>query len=580
MNSGIIVPNEEVFLVAQKEEPRLLNILLKSKESLQDVISFGIIPSENNQLGHFWDEKNNLLYAIIRTNFLKYGTLLTRSAMDSIVDMMNIGNEEERSSIKTHWDKIWNRHDGNIEDYGLLKDHINDRYILLQFFEKWRSGDQIIKATNGHNSLIRNYINELNALKNLDPDSFFVTMGIDEGVGEAVKFIDEKRANPHNDASILCGIDALDKIFHGFARPSYTVVSGMINGGKTTLMMNMGLNMARAGYHVAYVSLEKDAKLFFRRTLACHALTDYNRIKVGGKDQWGLNDYWYGKLIDAAKDLKTIKLNYHCLQFVQDTKLTKILAELDKLNSRRKIDVLFVDYLQVIAPETHTIGRYDVDLANIHKRLMAYGRRHNLVTFTALQLKTSSAKDIRKKADKVTSDAQLSSVSVNTEDYSGSQMIIADADNALGLVLNGDKPPTKMFVSISKARDDTSRGTISLDFDGKVGRVCDQEYAQGHVKAVDKELFEGNLNEEELASDDNLFTDAEEIEKKGKDKNPNPLEETNPLEDDEAVESVIDADAEDVVPEEKPVATVFKGKQTRNLVERPVENSPDDLTAI
>jgi len=573
MNGGIIIPNEDVVLMAEKEEPRFLNILLKSKESLQDAISFGIIPSENNQPGHFLNEKNNILYAIMRTNFLKYGTLLTRSAMDSIVDMMNIGTDEEKASVKSYWDKVWNRHDATSEDYELLRDHMNDRYLLIQFYSHWKHGDRIIKSISGHGNLIKEYINEINALKNLEPDAYSITMGVEEGMDEAMKYVEDRRANAHNDLSIKCGIESIDKIFNGFARPSYTVISGMINGGKTTLMMNIAFNMAKAGYNVAYVSLEKDAKLFFRRTLACHALTDYNRIKVGGNTQWGLSDYWYGKLKDAARDLKAIKPNYHCLQFVQDTKLTKILSEVDKLHARKKIDVLFVDYLGVIGTETHTQGRYDVDFANIHKRLQGYGRKHGFVTFTALQLKSSSSKDIRKKADKVTSESQMSNISVNAEDFGGSQMVIADADNALGVVLNADKPPSKMFISFSKARDDASRKTICLDFNGAVGRVCDQEYGAGQVQAVDKELFDNNLTETELESDDNLFQKAESMEKNKGEKD---VKKTDPVDDkSDPVEDVISEDMVDSIPdsqEEFMADEIKKDNVEEKKIEEPKSN--------
>jgi len=600
MNGGILIPNEDIVLMAEKEEPRFLNILLKDKDALQDALSYGIIPSENSQVGHFLNEKNNILYAIIRTNFLKYGTLLTRSAMDSIVDMMNIGTEEEKANIKSHWDQVWNRHDATPEDYQMLKEHINDRYTLLQFYGQWKRGDQIIKSISGHSDLIKKYISDLNAIKNLDPDSYSITMGIEDGTDEAMKFIDNKRVNPHDDSSIRCGIESIDNILHGFTKPSYTVVSGHIGGGKTTLMMNMGLNMALKGYNVAYASLEKDAKLFFRRTLACHALTDYNRIKTGGKEQWGLNDYWYGKLQDAAKDLKRIKPNYHCLQFIQSTKLTKILSEVDKLNSRKKIDVLIVDYLQVIGTETHTVGRYDVDLANIHKRLMGYGRKHNLVVFTALQLKSASSKDIRKKAEKVVSESQMSSISVNTEDYSGSQMIIADADNALGLVLNADKPATKMFVSFSKARDDESRRTICLDFDPKVGRVSDPEYGAGSVQAVEamsKELFDNATPEEDMISEDNLFKEAEKQEKNKTTKEEvknikdsvdhvaDVIDESN-IEGDKDNSSSSDVSVDEFLAEEKPKEVVKEPpkeerKKGQDLAEKNIgEQSIDDVLGL
>jgi replicative DNA helicase len=521
-----LLPNEDLMRLADKEEPRFLSILLRDKECLSDAISMGFRSANEEEKdkrpGHFLYPKNDLLFGIIKKYYLKFGSLLTRSAMDSVVDMQTgFGTEEDRAAIKGYWDKVWNRHDVTVEDYSMLKDHINDRFLLRQFYDIWRNGDQIIKATSNHSDLLKKFVTNINGMENMSPDPYSLTMGINEGMTEAMKYIEDRRDNQDSSDTVLSGIGKIDDIFHGFARGSYTVVSGMINGGKTTLLMNIAFNMAKAGHNVAYVSLEKDAKLFFRRTLARHAMTDYNRIKTGGTGQWGLSDYWFRKLQDAAKDLTdNIKPNYHCLQFVQDTVLTKILSALDKLRSQRKLDVIVVDYLQVIGVETRTIGRPDLDLANVHKRLMAYGRTHGIVIFTALQLKSSSSKEIRKKVDKVVSEAEISSVSVNTEDYAGSQMVVADADNALGVVLNGDKPPTKMFISFSKARDDESRRTISLDFDGKVGLVCDPEFNTEKTSAVEKNeetiaertidlVYDEKMTPEILGSDDDLFDTME-----------------------------------------------------------------------
>jgi len=427
------------------------------------------------------------------------------------MDMQEGGTDEERSSMKGYWDKIWNRNDIDKEDYKLFRDHINDRYVTWQFYEVWSHGDEIIKSNANHMELVKGFLADINSLKNMNPDAYSLTMGIEEGVTLAMEHIKDRRENPVDPDRIKTGLKALDDIYNGFEKGSYTVVSGMINGGKTTLLMNIGFNMAKAGYNVAYVSLEKKAELFYKRLLSLHAVTDYNRIKRGGKDEWGITDHWYAKLQEGAKDLlENIKPHYDCLQFVQQTKLTKILNELDKIRTVKKLDVIIVDYLGVIGFETHTVGRPDLDLADIHQRLMAYGRTHDLVTFTALQLKSSASKDIRKKAQKVGTDADVSSVEVNTEDYSGSQMIIADADNAIGCVLNADHPPTKMYISISKARDDESRKTITMDFDGKIGRIADPEYTPQQIKATHDLLYDSNVDnaqlEQDLTSDDDLFT--------------------------------------------------------------------------
>jgi len=507
-----ILPNDNIIKMAEKEEPRLLNILLKDKDLLAAAISFGIKPTESDKPGHFLIPKNNILYHMIYKNYLKYGSILTRSAMDSLIDVQENLSEEERAASKNNWDKIWNRHDASLEDYALLVANANDRYIAWQFYEQWKKGDRIIHSTAGHGDMVKKFMIEMNAMENLNPDPYSLTMSLPEGIKNALVYIEDRRIHPERRDAIKCGIRGIDHIYNGFERGTYTVISGLIGGGKTTLLMNFAFNMAKMGYNVVYVSLEKKADVFFRRLLSLHALTDYNRIKVGGTDQFGLTDYWYNKLQEAAKDLEKTRPNLHCLQFVQNTTLTKILYETDKLRNKQPIDVFIVDYLQVIGVETHTLGRYDIDLANVHKRLMAYGRTNNIVTFTALQLKNSATKEIRNKAKKVTNDSQLSEVAVNTEDYAGSQQVIADADNAIGVVLNGDNPATKMFVSPSKARDDEKSKTISLDFEGRLCKISDPEFGTEQVKAVDKYLYNSEETESTLASEDALFEEVKSKE--------------------------------------------------------------------
>jgi replicative DNA helicase len=506
-NIESIFPNQEVVRLAEKEEPRFLSILLKNKDKLMDAISSGIIASSNKKPGHFLVGKNNVLYMLMQKNYEKYHTTLTRSAIDSILDMQDFGTDEQKTSLKSYWDQVWGRADASLEDYDMLKEHLNDRYVLWQFIEKWKKGNKIVTSTSNQVNLIKEFTKDINLIDNVDPDPYILTMGIDEGTDKALKYIEDRRNHPEKHIGILTGIKALDDIYNGLECGSYTVLSAMTNGGKTTLMTNIGFNMAKAGYNVVYVSLEKEVEPFFRRILSLHALTDYNRIKKGGKEQWGLSDYWYARLTEAARDIReNIKPNYDCIQLAVKTKMSKVMSEIDKIRASKKIDVLIVDYLQAIGVETHHSTRPDLDLADVHQRLQSYGRIHRLVTITALQLKGSSTKTIRDRVKKVTGDVDSGMAEVNTEDYSGSQIVVNDADNAWGLVLNADKPPTKMYVTISKARNDESKGSIkTLDFDGRTGRVSDQDLAPGQIRDATDILYSSNITEEQIKSEDGLF---------------------------------------------------------------------------
>lgn len=525
------IPNEQLKRIAFKEEQRLLSVILKDADSLMDIMSFGIEPGP---YGHFWNSEARFLYGIIHAYYAKYSKPLTRTAIDSIMDSLSSVDgktidEEDKTTARMYWDKVYNMETSS-DDYTLLRDNLNHRFVQWKAYEILKDGiEKVAKSSSNQGELVKELREKFIKIEHLDIDPYSLTMSIAEGMDKVTEYIKKRRDNPEQRDAILTNIQALDDIYHGLERGSYTVVTGMINGGKTTLMFNMGFNMAKAGYNVVYVSIEKKAVPIFTRLLALHALVDYNRIKVGGKSERGLSDYYYNKLLEAAKELKeNIKPNFDVIQVAQGTKLSKIIAEVEKIKMFKKIDVLVVDYLGVIGAETHHPGRPDLDEARTSQRLQAYGRINNFVTITGAQLKTPSAKEIRKGSKKATAE-DAHAVEVNTEDIAGSKIIIADADNALGCVLNGDQPPTKMFVFITKARDDESRRTITLDFDGKLGRVSDPQFSSGHIKEVDAIVYNEKISEDDLKSDDNLFkiADGQELETSEKVEEDDPFAETS-----------------------------------------------------
>ena len=511
---NIRINNENLKRVAAKEELRFLSIIVKDRESLMEAMSFGFKPGNN---GHFWSQDGRTLFGLIYAYYQKYNKILTRGAIDSIMDTMdNFGgrvvDEEDKTAIRLLWDKVYSL-ESSADDYELLRDNINNRFVQWQAHVIMRDGyAQIARATSGQVEIVKTIREKMIKLDYLDADPYALTMSINQGLDKVSEMLATRRNNPNTQDVILTGLNGLDRILHGLERGTYTVVTGMINGGKTTLMFNIAFNMAKAGYNVVYVSLEKKAVSLYSRLVALHALVDYNRIKVGGTSEHGLSDYYFNKLNEAIHDLKSnVHPNFDIIQLAQGVKLSKIISEIEKIKASKKVDAIFVDYLGAIGMETVTPGRPDLDEHKVSQRLQAYGRINNFVTVTAAQLKTPSSKEIRGKSRKAGTADDASTVEVNTEDVAGSKMIIADADNAWGCILNSDHPATKMFVYITKARDDESRVQTCFDFDGKLGRVSDQEFI-GRVEEVDKLLYNKNITAEKLESDDGLFNNATGIE--------------------------------------------------------------------
>lgn len=503
------ISNDALRKLAQKEEPRLLSILLKDKDCLMDAMSFGL---KSGKMGHFWTKESRFLFLIIEEYYKKHKALLTRTAMDSIMESLDkVGNQDidddDRTAVRMYWDKVYHT-ESSSEDYELLRDHINNRYIQWQAYEILKKSlDSVVKSTTSQDEIVKKIRDAFFKIDNIDADPYCLTMGLEEGMIKALEHIKTRREHPEEAPAVFCGIQSLDDVLHGFSYGSYTIISGMINGGKTTLMFNMAFNMARAGYHVVYVSIEKEAVPFYTRLLSLHALIDYNRIQIGGKGDRGLNDYYYSKYQEAATDLiDNIKPNFECIQVAPGTKISKILSEVEKIKAVKKIDALFIDYLGVIGFETNHASRPDLDEAIVSKTAQAYGKINRIATFAATQLKTPSVKEIRNKAQKTTAENNdASKIQVNTEDLAGSKMIPADADNVLGAVLNGDSPATKMYINITKARDAQSRILVPLDFDGRLGRVSDPEFEPGQIKDVDKLVYDKSITTAQLDSEDGLF---------------------------------------------------------------------------
>jgi len=500
-------PNEEDELLAKKEEPRFLSVILKHKEKLQDAISFGITHD------HFRFKENAFLYRVAVKNCEKHNSLLTKGAMDSIMDQQPNYTEEQKSARKMHWHKVYGM-EPNAEDYERLKENLNGRYLQDQAYTIFQKrAPELIGATVNQAELVKQIQQDFNSLEGVDADAFDLIVPFDEGSRDAMKHIQERREHPERNQGVLTGIKGIDEEFYGFDYGSYTVISGMTNGGKTTLMFNIGFNMARNGKVVVYVSLEKKALPLDVRLLCLHAMVDYNRVKKGGSEEWGLSDDVMSKLDEAHRELsEDIKPEFIIVQLSQDDTLTKIISKIEEIKTTKKIDVVILDYLGCVGVETKTQGRHDIDQANVSKRFQTYCKRNNFVGITGCQINRASTKEIRKATENVGESEDIQKIAVQSEDLAGSQEVIRDADNGIGIVLNADNPPTKAYVHGTKSRDNQGHRTIELDFDGRIGRISDPVFEIGEIKDIDDIIYNNNISLQDIQNSEDLFASLEDSE--------------------------------------------------------------------
>jgi len=516
--------SDEMDGIALKEEVDFLSLLLKKEDEsgiLNDALTCGIQDGQGNVPSHFGSNQCRLLYCAIKGYYLKHGAPLTYNALVSIIDRDELRSliggdlrEEDKAALKSFFSEVVAAGKNvDARDYSMLKNNLNDRYYQWRLKEISRSKIKgLLEAKNDQAHIVSQIVYDIANIPSIIGDSYSRTVKIQEGMDRVMQHIIDMRENPDNNIGFMTGITGIDDAFHGFPPGSYTVISGTANGGKTTLMMNISFNMAKMGRSVLYISMEKTADLFYRRLLSCHAKVDYNRMKIGGKGERGLNDHFFQKLQEAREDLKVNKPDLTCCQFAPDTTaVSTILTKVEMLRKQRKIDVLAVDYLQVIASDIRREGRPDLELASVHKAIMAYGRVHGIAVFTASQLKAAAATKLRDHMKKAAKDNDNSAIDVSTEDFGGTISITQDADNALTIGLpQPPEPQTYANINITKSRDGISRKNIKVAFDGRTCFIGDLEGGQGQVDSVDSLLYsDGGVNEDDIMDDSTLFSIGE-----------------------------------------------------------------------
>jgi len=113
---------------------------------------------------------------------------------------------------------------------------------------------------------------------------------------------------------------------------------------------------------------------------------------------------------------------------------------LSEMEGSFRPNVLILDYLDLVAPETAYPDRRDQELGDICKFFRQMGQQMGFSTVTAAQFKRGAIERMRKKGLDSPEKAQF-----GTDDIAGSNMIGADADNVIALFREDGGNRLKMF---------------------------------------------------------------------------------------------------------------------------------------
>jgi replicative DNA helicase len=203
------------------------------------------------------------------------------------------------------------------------------------------------------------------------------TETVQEALDRAIQHL-ERAYEAGGRRGIPTGFTELDDMLLGLHPDQLVTVAGRPSMGKTAWGCQVGVNAAAAGHPALFVSVEMSIDELVSRVLSSEAKIDLQHIRSGQ-----LVERDWPRLSGAVASLGSTPL--HFLDAASDTVAT-IRAEIRRLNTRTRLEVVIVDYLQLLQPEHRSRDNRQVDVAEIAQGLKRLSREFGVSVVALAQL--------------------------------------------------------------------------------------------------------------------------------------------------------------------------------------------------
>ncbi len=211
-------------------------------------------------------------------------------------------------------------------------------------------------------------------------------------VTDAVNVANAAYAREGGLAGIATGLADLDRKLGGLHPSDLLIIAGRPSMGKTSLATNIAFNIARAHRHgqkpdgsegsieggvVGFFSLEMSAEQLAARILSEAAEVPSEQIRRGD-----MTESEFRRFIEAAKALES------CPLFIDDTPaltIAQVAARARRLKRTHGLDVLFVDYLQLLRANSSKDSRVN-EVSEITQGLKAIAKELDIPVVALSQL--------------------------------------------------------------------------------------------------------------------------------------------------------------------------------------------------
>jgi replicative DNA helicase len=174
------------------------------------------------------------------------------------------------------------------------------------------------------------------------------------------------------------GFADLDQLLGGLQKSDLVIVAGRPGMGKTSWLLSVALNAARANARVAIFSMEMSNEQIVQRLVSSETGINTHHLRLGRLDEreWAL-------FVEATDKLSGLRV------FLDDTPALSPLqmrSKCRRLYSEHGLDLVMVDYLQLMSSGTGYNDNRVQEISYISRSLKQVARELNVPVLAAAQL--------------------------------------------------------------------------------------------------------------------------------------------------------------------------------------------------
>jgi len=210
--------------------------------------------------------------------------------------------------------------------------------------------------------------------------------------------LEERAKSGGGITGLATGYTDLDRMTSGLQKSDLILLASRPSMGKTALALNITMNVVKSGASVALFSLEMSEEQYVQRIISQESMVDSTKLRTGNLD----DDDWT-RLISTMSLISSYKV------YIDDTPsvtLFELMSKCRRLKIEKGLDLIVVDYLQLMSDGTGRTDNRQQEISNISRGLKALARELDCPVMALSQL--SRAPELRGDHRPVMSDLRES----------------------------------------------------------------------------------------------------------------------------------------------------------------------------